>query len=75
MTAHSTIERGRGRMLSARDVARETSLHRATIYRKQAEGTFPRSRPISRGRVAWDEAEIARWKADPMNWRAEVPDG
>ncbi|MDR3408430.1 MAG: AlpA family phage regulatory protein [Methylovirgula sp.] len=55
-----------GRLLKMSDVSREVSLHRATIYRMIARGEFPRGRPISRGRVAWTEAEIETWKQQAL---------
>jgi prophage regulatory protein len=51
-----------GRLLKMKDVARETSLHRATIYRRVAEGKFPSPVPIGGGRVAWPERDIEAWK-------------
>jgi prophage regulatory protein len=66
-----------GRLLAMKDVVRETSLHRATIYRRLAAGEFPKPVPIGHGRarVAWREAEVERWKADPLGWKPEPPDG
>lgn len=58
--------RAPGRLLKMSDVVREVSLHRATIYRLIARGEFPRGRPISRGRVAWVEAEIEAWKQEAL---------
>tara|TARA_B110001454_G_C12328087_1_gene270684 strand:+ start:23 stop:232 length:210 start_codon:yes stop_codon:yes gene_type:complete len=60
-----------GRLMSIKDVARETSLHRATIYRKVASGNFPRPRSLGGSRVAWREADIECWKADPVGWRGD----
>lgn len=51
-----------GRLLKLKDVARETSLHPATIYRRIKAGEFPRGRPIGGGRVAWLEREVEDWK-------------
>ena len=52
-----------GRLLKMKDVVRETSLHRATIYRRVARGEFPRPFPIGGRRVAWAERDIEDWKA------------
>lgn len=52
-----------GRLLKMKDVERETSLHRATIYRRIAAGTFPPPHPIGGRRVAWSERELEEWKA------------
>ncbi|MBK6801684.1 AlpA family phage regulatory protein [Novosphingobium sp.] len=53
-----------GRLLRMKDVERETSLHRATIYRGIKAGTFPAPRMIGAHRVAWPEADIEAWKAN-----------
>lgn len=55
-----------GRLLKMSDVVREVSLHRATIYRMIRRGEFPRSHPISRGRVAWREDEVEAWKRQAL---------
>ncbi|MFM2271453.1 MAG: hypothetical protein RL702_518 [Pseudomonadota bacterium] len=52
-----------GRLLRMKEVERETSLHRATIYRGIKAGTFPAPRKMGSQRVAWPEAEIEAWKA------------
>jgi prophage regulatory protein len=38
-----------------------TSLSRATIYRKMAQGTFPLSVNISKGRVGWERETLDQW--------------
>lgn len=52
-----------GRLLPMKEVTAETSLHRATIYRLEADGLFPQRHRISRGRVGWWESDIAAFKA------------
>ncbi len=52
-----------GRLLKMADVERETSLHRATIYRRIAADDFPRPIALGPRRVAWREADIEAWKA------------
>ncbi len=42
-------------------VARLTSMHRATIYRAIKRDEFPRQIRLSRRRVGWDLAEIREW--------------
>lgn len=54
--------RPRGRLLRIVDVVRETSLHRATIYRLVKSGSFPRPLRLSPRRVAWAERDIEEWK-------------
>lgn len=51
-----------GRLLRMKDVERETSLHRATIYRRIADGSFPQPIPLGGRRVAWAESDIDAWK-------------
>lgn len=57
-----------GRLMPIREVTRQTSLSQATIYRRIAAGIFPRPRPLGGNRVAWREADIEAWKADPTGW-------
>jgi prophage regulatory protein len=49
------------RFYSIGEVEAITSLSRATIYRKMADGTFPSSVPISKGRVAWERETVDEW--------------
>lgn len=62
MSPFNTPERHSGRLLKMDDVRRETSLHRATIYRQIQAGTFPRPVRISANRVGWWESDIEAWK-------------
>jgi len=48
-------------LLTIREVTRRTSLSRATVYRLEKAGDFPKRRELSRGRVAWSEAEVKDW--------------
>ena len=48
-----------------------TSLSRATIYRKMAQGTFPASVPISEGRVGWERRAVDEWCEGRMAARLE----
>ena len=49
------------RLLPMSKVIELTSLLKATIYRKVAEGTFPAPFRIGASRVAWSEADVAQW--------------
>jgi prophage regulatory protein len=49
------------RFYSIGEVEAITSLSRATIYRKMADGTFPLSVPISVGRVGWERRAVDEW--------------
>lgn len=63
MSPFPVPERHSGRLLKMDEVRRETSLHRATIYRQIQAGTFPRPVQISLNRVGWWESDIEAWKA------------
>jgi predicted DNA-binding transcriptional regulator AlpA len=47
--------------LSARDIAKLTTLHRATVWRLARQGAMPAPVQLSTGRHAWRESDIARW--------------
>lgn len=42
-------------------VMERVGLGRSVIYKRMAEGTFPRSIPIGGRLIAWDSTEIDRW--------------
>src|SRR4029077_15718480 len=54
---------GRPQFYAIHEVVSITTLSRATIYRKMAQGTFPVCVPISEGRVAWPARGIEEWGA------------
>ena len=49
------------RFLSAKAVIERTSLSTSTIYAMMSRGDFPRPVQLTKGRVAWREADVARW--------------
>lgn len=61
------------KFISMRQVCERTSLARASIYRKVAEGKFPKFYPLDErktntkgrltGRIAWLESEVDEWLA------------
>ena len=54
--------------LTTKTIVYRSALSAATIYRKVADGTFPK--PVRKGRDnLWDEAEFERWIADPEHYR------
>jgi len=55
-----------GRLLNISEVEHETSLHRATIYRRIAAGKFPEKIKLGERRVAWPQAAIETWKAEQI---------
>lgn len=54
---------GLERFLGWRQVRDLTGLGRTTAWRLRQAGDFPEPVPISPGRVAWRERDIARWNA------------
>jgi prophage regulatory protein len=51
------------RLLTVPAVVDLTSLSKATVYRKVADGSFPAPLKIGKSRVAWREQDIADWVA------------
>lgn len=49
------------RLLRLKDVMRVASLGSSTIYRKMADGTFPRPLQLSSACVRWRESDIRGW--------------
>lgn len=49
------------RLLRLSEVMRLTGLSKATIYRREKDGTFPKRRQVSAHRVGWVESEIYAW--------------
>nr|WP_280138595.1 AlpA family phage regulatory protein [Mesorhizobium sp. 1M-11] len=47
--------------MKLKEVMHMTSLGSSTIYRKMADGTFPRPRVLSEACVRWMESEILAW--------------
>ncbi len=48
-------------LLSRTEVIRRTSLSRATLFRKERDGEFPRAVRISASRVAYDVEAVDAW--------------
>jgi prophage regulatory protein len=53
-------------LIPIKEVVKQTSLSKVTIWRGIKKGTFPNNRRISEGRVAWVQSEISSWIADKM---------
>jgi predicted DNA-binding transcriptional regulator AlpA len=49
------------RLLAFTEVRELTGLSRATVWRLERAGRFPRRRQITRGRVGWRADEIDAW--------------
>ena len=59
------------RIIRMKTVLARTGLSRSTLYRKIAEGTFPRQIPISVHGAGWHESAVNRWIANPVAYREE----
>ncbi|WP_332817632.1 helix-turn-helix transcriptional regulator [Sphingopyxis sp.] len=57
------------RLVRISTVIFRTGLSRTTIYRKIAEGTFPRQVQIAARSSAWRESQLEEWIADPLGYR------
>lgn len=55
------------RLLKIDEVARTTTLHRATIYRRIKAGTFPAGRSTGGRRVVWSSPEVEDWKKQQLH--------
>lgn len=52
-------------------VKARTGLSRSSIYRKIAEGQFPRPVPLGARAVGWLEAEVGQWIEQQIRRRGE----
>ncbi|OYX65166.1 MAG: DNA-binding protein [Sphingomonadales bacterium 32-64-17] len=59
------------RIIRLKTVLTRTGLSRSTLYRKIAEGSFPRQVPISVHGTGWHESSVDRWIADPQGYCAD----
>jgi len=57
------------RIIRRETVLDRTGLSRSTLYRKIADGTFPRQVSISTNGAGWYESAVNRWIADPRGFR------
>lgn len=64
------IDRRQDSLLRIADVRRRTGLSTATVYRREAQGTFPRRQKLGLKSVAWYESDVGEWVADPIGYRA-----
>jgi len=60
------------RIIRLKTVLDRTGLSRSTLYRKIAEGSFPRQVPISIHGTGWYESAVNRWIADPKSYREDI---
>jgi prophage regulatory protein len=66
----SAVDRQRDTLLRIKDVRARTGLSTATIYRREAAGTFPSKTRLGAKTVGWYESEVGRWISDPLGYRA-----
>lgn len=59
------------RIIRLNTVLHRTGLSRSTLYRKIADGTFPRQVSISIHGAGWHESAVNRWVADPASYRTD----
>lgn len=57
------------RIIRMKTVLHRTGISRSTLYRKMAEGSFPRSVKLGEHSAGWRESSINRWIANPTGWR------
>ncbi|OYX65079.1 MAG: DNA-binding protein [Sphingomonadales bacterium 32-64-17] len=57
------------RIIRLKTVLARTGLSRSTLYRKIADGTFPRQIAISIHGAGWHESAVNHWVANPATWR------
>ena len=53
------------KIIRLKTVLTRTGLSRSTLYRKIAEGSFPRQVPISVHGTGWHESAVDRWIDNP----------
>ncbi|KTT68146.1 helix-turn-helix transcriptional regulator [Sphingomonas sanguinis] len=59
------------RILRLKAVLDETGLYRSTLYRKMANGTFPRNIQLSTRCVGWRASAVEEWLRDPMLYHVD----
>jgi predicted DNA-binding transcriptional regulator AlpA len=62
------------RFLRAREVVARTGLSKATLWRMQRAGAFPRPHRLSPHRVGWLETEVAAWARQQVEARISAND-
>lgn len=64
------VDRRTDTLLRIADVKRRTGLSTASVYRREAEGRFPRRVKIGAKAVAWYESDVGEFVANPTGYRA-----
>ncbi|WP_368077296.1 helix-turn-helix transcriptional regulator [Sphingomonas faeni] len=68
------IDRRGDRLIRIPEVRHRVGLSRASIYRREADGTFPRKVRLGPACVAWYESDIGEFVSDPMGYRQPTGD-
>lgn len=63
------------RILRLRAVLERTGLSRSTLYRKIADGSFPKQIPISTRCAGWRESAVNDWLKNPMFYEVDGQSG
>lgn len=63
------------RILRRPDVEAMTGLSRASIYKRMANGSFPRAYPLGGRIVGWLESEIQQWIDEHTGKSTDAPAG
>ena len=59
------------RMLRLKAVLNQTGLCRSTLYRKMANGTFPKNIQLSTRCVGWRASTVDEWLRNPMFYHVD----
>jgi prophage regulatory protein len=59
------------RILRLKTVLERTGLSRSTLYRKIADGSFPKQIAISTRCAGWRESSVNRWIMSPMFYEVD----
>ena len=59
------------RIIRMRTVLDRTGLSRSTLYRKMAEGSFPRSVKLGEHSAGWHESAVNEWIRTPTDYVAD----
>jgi prophage regulatory protein len=71
MPAHAIASTTPDRILRLPAVLERTGLSRSTLYRKIAQGTFPKQISISLRCAGWRESQISEWMRNPKFYSVE----
>jgi len=64
------IDRRRDTILRLPEVMARTGIRRTTLYRRMAEGTFPKSIALGGNCTGWYQSDVEDWIVSPATYRA-----